>query len=377
MKRKIRMGMVGGGPGAFIGAAHRAAMRLDGKIDLIAGAFSSDRAKSLAMAAELFLPENRCYGSYAEMFKWETALPAAERIDAVAIVTPNSTHFDIAMQALDHGFHVVCEKPMTYNLQQARQLQAKVQETGLIFCLTHNYTGYPMVKQARAMVQAGALGDIRRIVIEYPQGWLGDAIEDTSKQAGWRVDPSRAGISCCMGDIGSHGENLAEYITGLKITELCADLATFVPGRNLDDDGAILLRFDSGAKGLLFASQVATGEENALKIRIYGSKAALEWFQEIPESLIIKYNNQPRQIIRRNWAGSSPEAAAVSRLPAGHPEGFLEAFANIYNNFAGAVLDKTAPRDFPSVDDGVRGMAFIEAVVASSKSNDKWLKLEV
>ncbi len=382
MKRKIRMGMVGGGPGAFIGSVHRMAARLDGKIDLICGTFSSDRAKSLATAAELFLPETRCYKNYQEMMEFESALPADERIDCVSIVTPNKTHYDIAMKALEHGFHVICEKPMTFTLEQAKALSVKVKESGLIFALTHNYTGYPMVKQARAMIKAGELGEIRKIVAEYPQGWLGDAIEDTSKQAGWRVDPSQAGISCCMGDIGSHAENLTEYVTGLKITELCADLTTFVPGRILDDDGNVLVRFDNGARGVLYASQISTGEENGLKLRVYGTKGAIEWLQEKPETLIFKRNNQPQQIFRRNWAGTLPEAAGASRIPAGHPEGFIEAFANIYSQFADAIsakldLDKDFVPDFPTVEDGLRGMAFIDAVVKSSKSEQKWINFEV
>ncbi len=381
MKRKIRMGMVGGGPGAFIGSVHRMAARLDGKIDLICGTFSSDRAKSLATAAELFLPETRCYKNYQEMIEFESALPADERIDCVSIVTPNKTHYDIAMKALEHGFHVICEKPMTFTLEQAKALSAKVKETGLIFALTHNYTGYPMVKQARAMIKAGELGEIRKIVAEYPQGWLGDAIEDTSKQAGWRVDPSQAGISCCMGDIGSHAENLTEYVTGLKITELCADLTTFVPGRVLDDDGNVLVRLSNGARGVLYASQISTGEENGLKLRVYGTKGAIEWLQEKPETLLFKRNNQPLQVFRRNWAGTLPEAAGASRIPAGHPEGFIEAFANIYSQFADAIsakldLDKDFVPDFPTVEDGLRGMAFIDAVVKSSKSEQKWIKFE-
>lgn len=381
MKRRIRMGMVGGGPGSFIGAVHRMAARLDSKFDLIGGAFSTSREKSLAIGAELFLPDNRCYSDYKTMIERENDLPESERIDCISIVTPNHTHFEIAMAALDGGFHVICDKPMTINLEQAKALQAKVKETGLIFCLTHNYTAYPMVKQAKAMIAAGDIGEIRKVVTEYPQGWLADAIEGESKQAGWRVDPAQAGISCCMGDIGSHAENLTEYITGLKITELCADLTSFVPGRSLDDDGNVLLRFDNGARGVLYASQISTGEENALKIRVYGTKGGLEWAQESPETLILKRNDQPKQVLRRGWAGTGVEAAAISRLPAGHPEGFIEAFANIYTAFGNAIIaridfDNKFVPDFPTVDDGVRGVAFIEAVVASSKSNDKWLKFE-
>ncbi len=382
MKRRIRMGMVGGGPGAFIGSVHRMAARLDGKIDLVCGAFSSDQSKSQAMASELFLPESRCYKNYGEMIEFESDLPADERMDCVAIVTPNITHYDIAMKALEYGFHVICEKPMTFTVEQARKLAAKVEETGLAFALTHNYTGYPMVKQARAMIKAGELGEVRKIVAEYPQGWLGDAIEDSSKQAGWRVDPARAGISCCMGDIGSHAENLTEYVTGLKITELCADLTAFVPGRTLDDDGNVLIRLSNGARGVLYASQISVGEENGLTLRVYGTRGAIEWRQECPETLIVKRNDQPRQLLRRNWAGTGPEVAAASRIPAGHPEGFIEAFANIYSQFADAVWAKIdgikdfAP-DFPTVEDGLRGMAFIEHVVRSSKSEQKWIKFEV
>ncbi len=295
------------------------------------------------------------------------------RIDCVAIVTPNHQHFPMAMQALNHGLHVICDKPMTLTVDEARQLRGRVRETGLVFCLTHNYTGYPMVKQARAMVRQGRLGEIRKVVVEYPQGWLASAIESSNKQASWRTDPKRAGVSCCMGDIGSHAENLAEYVTGLKIRELCADLHSFVPGRTLDDDGSVLLRFDNGARGVLMASQISVGEENALRIRVYGTQGALEWCQENPETLQYRRNDQPLTVYRRGWAGTLPEAERFCRIPAGHPEGFLEAFANIYSSFADAAAGH-ADADFPSVDDGLRGMAFIEAVVKSAADDQtKWL----
>ncbi len=376
MKRQIRYGMVGGGPGSFIGGAHRRAARLDGEIQLVCGAFSNDPAKSKAMAQELYLPEERCYTSYTEMFAKESALPPGERMDFVAICTPNHLHFSIAMAAMEHGFHVLCEKPMTLTVEDAEALAAMVEKTGMLFCLNHNYTAYPMVRAAREIVRAGQLGNIRRIMVEYPQGWLADVVTADNVQGAWRTNPGTTGISCCMGDIGSHAENLAEFITGLKITELCAGIKSFVPGRSgLDDDGDVLLRFSNGAEGALSASQIAVGEENALRIRIYGEKAALEWKQEEPETLIMKFNNGPMQLFRRNWNGF---AAQWSRLPAGHPEGFFEALANIYTDFAHAIDAKMEGREykseFPTVRDGVRGVKFIHAVVKSS-NDGAWQKL--
>jgi len=371
MQRKIRMGMVGGGPGSFIGAVHRRAANLDGLIELVAGCFSTDPGKNAATGRELFLDPARCYSDYRAMFDAEAR--RADRMDFVAIVTPNATHCEIAMAALDHGFDVVCDKPMTVAVAEAEMLAAKVKSTGRLFCLTHNYTAYPMVREAKALVAGGELGAVRKIIVEYPQGWLAAPVGSGNKQGRWRTDPKQSGISCCIGDIGSHAENLAEFITGLRITEMCADLHSFVPGRTLDDDGSILLHFDNGARGVLMASQVAVGEENPFRIRIYGEKAALEWCQEYPENLILKRNDAPRQLLRRNWAG---RGVAGSRLPAGHPEGFFEAFANLYSDFARHIAARHAGEgyqpSYPTVEDGVRGMKFITAAVASA---GRWVTL--
>lgn len=382
--RKLRMGMVGGGRGAFIGAVHRIAAQLDGQIELVCGAFSADPAKSAASGRDLYLDPKRVYGSYQEMMSREKALPAGERMDFVCIVTPNHMHYPVAVAALKAGFHVMCDKPLSFNLKQATALSALVRKTGLLFGLTHNYTGYPLVKEARALIRKGQLGNIRKIVVEYPQGWLASRLEATGqKQADWRTDPKRAGASCCMGDIGTHAENLAEYITGLRIESLCADLTTFVKGRKLEDDGNVLVRFSGGAKGILFASQISIDEENALAIRIYGEKGGLEWHQQEPNTLILKWPDQPRHIVRTGRGCVTSEAAKLAtRLPAGHPEGYLEAFANLYRNFAATLQARLAGRkpaaaslDFPTVEDGVRGMAFLDAVVKSSRSNQKWVKI--
>lgn len=381
--RKLRMGMVGGGQDAFIGAIHRLAANMDGLIELSCGALSINPETAIASGKALFLPESRTYLTYDEMIKAEVALPADERIDFVTIVTPNFAHFAPAMMALEHGFNVVIEKPMTFSLEEAKLLKQKVEETGLILCLTHTYSGYPMVKQAKAMVSEGKLGKIRKVVVEYPQGWLSKLSErEGNAQAAWRTDPKKSGKSSVMGDIGTHASHLAEYITGAKITDVCAELNTLVEGRVMDDDGAVLLKFDNGAKGVLIASQVAAGEENALKIRVYGEKGGIEWFQHDPNTLIVRWLDEPAQILR---AGSNYGAHLSSfathncRTPGGHPEGYLEAFANIYRNFAltlGCKLDGTEPTpemlDFPSVEDGLRGMAFIDNVVASSQSDKKW-----
>ena len=379
--RKLRMGMVGGGRGAFIGAVHRMAAALDGQIELVCGAFSSSPEKSKLSGQDLFLPPERSYGTYEEMITAERSLPDDVRMDFVSIVTPNHMHFGPAKMALENGFDVVCDKPVTFNLDQAHELKQIVDSSGLLFALTHNYTGYPMVKQARAMIKAGELGTIRKIVVEYPQGWLATKLEDTEqKQASWRTDPSRSGAAGCMGDIGTHAENLTEYITGLKITRLCADLSTFVDGRLLDDDGNVLVHFDNGAKGILYASQISVGEENALRIRIYGTEAGIEWSQEAPNNLIVKHQDKPRQIYRTAVGDLHPEAQAHTRIPAGHPEGFLEAFANIYRNFAFCKQARLAGKepdpvyvDFPTIDDGIRGMQFIERVVESGKQGAAWL----
>ena len=334
MSRKIRMGMVGGGRGAFIGGVHRMAAALDGQIELVCGAFSSNPEKSKLSGEDLYLPADRVYGSYAEMIETEKSLPEDVRMDFVSIVTPNHVHFGPAKMALENGFHVVCDKPISFNLEEALELEKLVNETGLIFALTHNYTGYPMVKHARKMVAEGQLGKIRKVVVEYPQGWLATKLEDSGqKQAGWRTDPKRSGAAGAMGDIGTHAENLAEYITGLKITELCADLSTFVDGRLLDDDGSILLRFDNGAKGILFASQIAAGEENNLNIRVYGEKGGLQWHQQEPNTLTTRWLDKPVQVLRTGVGELSESAQAATRIPAGHPEGYLEAFRQYLSQF--------------------------------------------
>lgn len=383
-KRKIRMGMIGGGRGAFIGAVHRMAAALDGQIELVCGAFSSDPERSRLSGEDFYLAPERVYGSYAEMIEKEKQLPLGERMDFVSIVTPNHVHYGPAKMALENGFHVVCDKPLCFDMQEAEDLVALVKETGLIFALTHNYTGYPMVKQARAMVRAGEIGEIRKVVVEYPQGWLSTKLEDSdSKQAGWRTDPKRSGIAGAMGDIGTHAENLAEYITGLEITELCADLTAFVPGRALDDDGNVLLRFNNGAKGVLHASQISAGEENDLNIRVYGTKGGFHWRQMEPNTLTVRWLDKPVEVRRTGIGELYPSSLAHTRIPGGHPEGYLEAFANIYRNFAHCVRARLAGTDpdplltdFPSVEDGLRGMKFIEKVVASSNSDVKWTSME-
>ena len=386
MSRKIRYGMVGGGRGAFIGAVHRIAANIDGQIELVAGAFSSDPEKSKASGADLFLAPNRCYGSFQELILGEAALPADQRIDFISIVTPNHVHFPPAKLALENGFHVLSDKPATFDLAEAKELQALVNKSGLLYGLTHNYTGYPMVKEARHLVASGKLGKIRKVVVEYPQGWLATRIEASGqKQAAWRTDPKRSGAAGCIGDIGTHAENLAEYITGLKISELAADITAFVKGRKLDDDGNVLLRFKGGAKGVLHSSQISVGEENNLNIRVYGELGGLEWHQKEPNTLLVKWPDQPMQVYRTANGYLSDAAKAAGRTPPAHPEGYLEAFANIYKNFANAIrarqagerLAKDHPaNDFPKIEDGVRGMAFIEAVVASSKANAAWTPLK-
>lgn len=378
--RKMRMGMVGGGIGAFIGAVHRMAAALDGEIELVCGAFSSDPEKSRRSGAQLYLPPERVYGSYEEMILKEKTLPVGERMDFVAIVTPNHMHFPPAKMALENGFDVVCDKPVTFNLAEAKELAEIVQKSGRLFALTHNYTGYPMVKEAREIVRSGRIGKVRKVVVEYPQGWLATLVEATgSKQASWRTDPTKSGAAGCIGDIGTHAENLAEYITGLQITELCADITAFVPGRKLDDDGNILLRFNNGAKGILQASQICVGEENNLNIRVYGETGGIWWHQMEPNTLELTLIDQPKQLIRTGVGQLSAAAQAHTRIPAGHPEGYLEAFANIYRNFARTLRSRLKGEtpdplytDFPTIEDGVRGMAFIEAVVAASASNEKW-----
>ena len=381
MNRKLRFGMIGGGRGAFIGAVHRIAARMDGKAELAAGAFSSDPARSRASGRDLLVDPARVYGTYDEMARAEARRPAGRRLDFVVIVTPNHQHFPVAKRFLEAGFNVICDKPVAFSLAEARRLRAIVRRTGKIFVLTHNYTGNAMVKQARDLVRAGRLGAIRKVVVEYPQGWLSTRLEATGqKQAVWRTDPRRSGAAGSIGDLGTHAENLARYITGLHIAELCADLTTFVQGRRLDDDGNILVRYAGGAKGVLHCSQICVGDENNLNIRVYGTKAALEWHQEHPNELMVKYPDQPREIWRRGNAYVSPRAARFTRIPSGHPEGYLEAFANIYQEAMRAIAAEVAGRrppaelDYPTIDDGVEGMVFIEAVVRSARRGARWVK---
>ena len=378
---RLRMGLVGGGEGAFIGAVHRIAAELDGRIELVCGAFSSDPSRSKRFGQELYdLPPNRSYGTFNEMVTEELRLPTEERMHFVVIAAPNHLHFPVAETSLQAGFHVVSDKPVTFDLGEARTLRALAAEKDLLFGLTHNYTGYPMVKEARELIKTGALGSIRRVIVEYIQGWLAERLETQgNKQAIWRTDPRFSGSAGCMGDIGTHGENLLEYVTGLEIDSLCADLTTFVPGRLLEDDGNVLLRFSNGARGVLLASQIAVGEENGLKLRVYGERASLEWVQTDPNSLVVRWPDRPFEVRRTGGPGVSEAATAATRLPAGHPEGFLEAFAVLYRNFAAALEARLAGRDptseeldFPTIDDGVRGMAFIDAVVDSSKRGGVW-----
>ncbi|MGI8950252.1 MAG: Gfo/Idh/MocA family protein [Chitinophagaceae bacterium] len=385
MNRKLRMGMIGGGKDAFIGAVHRIAANMDGLIELSCGALSVHPEVAIESGKMLFLPEDRIYTSYEEMIKKESMLDANKRIDFITIVTPNFAHFAPAMLALENSFNVVIEKPMTFTLDEAKQLKQKVDETGLLLCLTHTYSGYPMVKQAKQMFAENVFGKIRKILVEYPQGWLSKLSErEGNRQAAWRTDPKRSGKSGCMGDIGTHAAHLAEYISGLKITHLCADLNVFVEGRALDDDGNVLLKFDNGAHGVLMASQVAAGEENALKIRIYGEKGGIEWAQMEPNTLLVKWLDKPAEIYRAGNGYLSDIAKHNCRTPGGHPEGYLEAFANIYRNFAQTLSAKIEGKeptkemlDYPRVEEGVRGMAFIDNVVASNQSKEKWMEFVV
>lgn len=382
----IRYGMVGGGQGAFIGGVHRIAARLDGEFQLVAGALSSDPERAIASGRELGLDAERCYASFAEMAKAEAA--RANGIEAVAIVTPNHVHYPAAKAFLDAGIHVICDKPLTSNLADAKKLAAAAAKSGRLFVLTHNYTGYPMVRHAREMVAKGMLGDLRVIHAEYPQDWLTEAVEASgSKQAVWRTDPKQSGAGGATGDIGTHAYNLARFVTGLELDSLAADLDAFVPGRLLDDNAHILLRFKAkgrapAAKGMLWASQVAPGNENGLKLRVYGTRGGLEWEQEHPNHLWYTPFGQEKRLITRGGAGAGASAARVSRIPAGHPEGYLEGFANIYAEAARAIRAMRRkggkmPKDvvFPTVEDGVEGVAFVEACVKSSKKNGAWTKL--
>jgi predicted dehydrogenase len=377
------MGMVGGGSDAFIGAVHRLAALMDNQIELVCGCFSINPEISRSSGKQYFLPENRVYDTYQELFEAEARLPEGDRMDFVTIVTPNFAHFAPAMMALDNGFHVVVDKPITYTMDEALLLKQKVAESGLILALTHTYSGYPMVKEARERIGNGDLGKIRRVIVEYPQGWLASKVEaDGNAQASWRTDPKRSGKACAMGDIGTHAHHLAEYVTGLKTIEICAELNTFIPGRLLDDDGVALLRFDNGAKGVLIATQIASGEENALKIKVYGENGGLEWSQLEPNTLLMKWPDRPTEIVRTGHDYNSEITRNNTRLPGGHPEGYLEAFANIYRNFSltvRAMMQCEIPKkewlDFPGVDDGIRGMLFIDRVVESGYDDSKkWIK---
>ncbi|HEX2534723.1 MAG TPA: Gfo/Idh/MocA family oxidoreductase [Chitinophagaceae bacterium] len=380
MKRKLRMGMIGGGKDAFIGAIHRVAANMDGLVELVCGALSINQDIAVDSGRSLFLPEDRIYTNFEEMIRKEAALPEGERMDFVTIVTPNFAHFAPAMMALDHGFHVVIEKPITVSLDEAMQLDKKVAETGLVLCLTHTYTGYPMVKHARQLVREGAIGKVRKVFVSYHQGWLSRLSErEGNAQAAWRTDPKRSGKAGAMGDIGTHAFNLVEYITGAEVSELCASLNVVVEGRALDDDGAVILKFNNGATGVLTASQVTAGEENNLSIRIYGENGGLEWHQQEPNTLLLKWLDKPTEVLRAGQGYLSPVGRHNSRTPGGHPEGYLEAFGNIYRNFAltlgarinGETVDSNLI-EFPSVREGIRGMAFIDNVVRSHESNEKW-----
>ena len=377
--------MSGGGQGAFIGAVHRIAAQIDGHYELVCGAFSSNAEKSELSGQELGLDNSRVYSSYRELFEKEQQLPENERVEVISIVTPNHVHFEPAKLALLAGFHVVLDKPMTFSLDEARQLKEIAEQSGKLLCLTHTYTGYPMVKEAKQLIAEGKLGNIRKVYVEYPQGWL-NKLEEASgnKQASWRTNPAESGIAGAMGDIGTHAFNLAEYITGLQVTKLNADINTVVEGRLLDDDGAVLLKFDNGASGVLFATQIAAGEENNIRIRVYGEEGGLEWQQNDANTLTLKWADRPAEILRTGSGYLSSYAKHNTRTPAGHPEGYLEAFANLYRNFALTVKaglsneePSTESLDFPGINEGVRGMAFIENVIASGKSDKKWIDFTV
>jgi predicted dehydrogenase len=384
IRRKLKMGMLGGGPGAFIGDVHRKAARIDGNIEIVAGAFDIDPAKSKQTGEELGLDIDRVYDDYLKMIEGELSLSDEKRIDFVSITTPNNWHFPMARDFLKAGFHVMCEKPMTISVDEALELEQIVQQTGKVFGLMHTYTGYPMAKLGKDLVKKGELGEIRKVVVRYPQGWLTTALEKTGQmQASWRTDPKQTGAGGSIGDIGIHAANLAEYLTGLTISEISADITSFVEGRPVDDDANILLRFNNGAKGVLFCSQISVGEENDLAIWIYGTKKSLEWHQEEPNYLYLKDGDNPMQVWKRGnqyVSDMSKAAEHATRLPSGHPEALLEAIANIYNNFGDTIRQKEDNidfneeliSDFPNVNDGVRGMKFIDAVIKNSNGSDKW-----
>ncbi|WP_269520490.1 Gfo/Idh/MocA family protein [Alteromonas sp. BMJM2] len=383
-RNKVRMGMVGGGQGAFIGAVHRSAAAIDGEIELVCGAFSSSHENCLTTGRELNLASERCYSDFNTMFAAEAQLPPEKRMQFVSIVTPNHLHYAVAKAAIEAGFHVLSDKPATFTLQEAIDLKAILNQHNVLYGLTHTYTGYPLVREAKDRIAQGELGTVTKVVAEYSQGWLAQPQDSSNKQASWRLDPSRAGVSCCMGDIGVHAANLAEFVSGLEITRMCADLSPVVSGRQLDDDGNILMRFNNGAKGVLIASQISVGEENNLNIRIYGTKAGLEWHQQEPNTLTIRYNDKPSQVVRTGVGGFSPAAAGSMRIPAGHPEGYLEAFANLYVDFANQVREFDNSDKYvnlasiiPGIDDAIRGMAFIENCVAASQANEGWLEFKL
>jgi predicted dehydrogenase len=378
--RKLKMGMVGGGSGAFIGAVHRRAAIMDGETELVAGALSSSREKALASGRAWGLSGDRNYGAWQEMLEGELTLPEDERVDFVSIVTPNHVHFPVAYAFAEAGFNVVLDKPMVHDSEQAQKLIEVVEKTGIVFAVTYQYTGYPMVKQARHMVRTGQLGEVRKVIVEYNQGWLATKLEESgAKQAEWRTDPARSGIAGAVGDIGSHAENLVATVTGLEVAEICADLTAFVSGRRLDDDGNLLIRYEGGAKGVMIASQVSTGEENDLRLRVYGTQGGLEWHQEEPNHLVFKPAEAPAQVLKRGNEYLSEDARRATRLPPGHPEAFIEAFANVYANVAATIRAKQegaepdgSRKDFPSVYDGARGVHFIEKTVESGRSTGKW-----
>ena len=376
--KKLKLGMVGGGSGAFIGAVHRKAAIMDGRIELAAGALSSTPEKSLASGEEVSLPKERNYESWERMLEGELARPEEERVDLVSVVTPNHLHFPVAHALVEAGFNVVVDKPMVHSSEQAIKLIRAVEQSGVTFCVTYQYTGYPIVKQARHMVREGYLGEIRKVIVEYNQGWLASQVEEGDKQASWRTDPEQSGLAGTMGDIGSHAENLVSTVTGLETAEICADLSTFVPGRLLDDDASMLLRYTSGARGVLMASQIAAGEENALTLKVYGTEGGLEWRQENPNYLHYRPNGAPEQVYKRGNDYLCDEAIRAGRIPPGHPEAFIEAFANVYagvereiraKNSGGEVIEKVG---FPSVYEGARGVHFIEKTVESARSERKW-----
>jgi len=382
---KLRLGMIGGGQGAFIGAVHRIAARMDDEYELVCGAFSSDAEKAKASGILLGLVENRIYTNYIELIEKEKQLPESERVQVISIVTPNHLHFAPTKLALENGFNVLLDKPMTFSLNEAKELKKVVEASGKRFCLTHTYTGYPMVKEARQIIKQGKLGKVRKVYVEYPQGWLSTFLEgEDNKQASWRTDPTKSGIAGAMGDIGTHAFNLAEYVSGLHVTKLCADINIVVEGRKLDDDGAALLKFDNDASGVLIATQIATGAENNIKIRVFGEKGGLEWQQDNANTLLLIWPDKPTEILRTGSGYLSSYAQKNTRTPGGHPEGYLEAFANLYRNFALCVKadiegkqPKTEWLDYPGVEDGIRGMAFVENVIASGKSDTKWTEFKI